>query len=448
MKRLTKEQKYILLGIFLFAIFLLILLETPEHYESYKFDLSSLGDSSKNNSKNGFKETMILDFENGKSTKEDLKNNFTTKSFSGVNDGSICGDSSWSSKLAEFDPTCGNVRYKNEFENSESNLISVNNNKLVLKIGEPKNDDSEILNFLKDQKDSGNNVFPSIRLTSKNTFKNNQQHLFILKAKLPFGKALWPAWWLTGTTDGKQESLNTDWPRNGEIDIIELVNEEKNFKNVLHMCNKCKSRWKKGPKYGQSETKWGKTTECQGEYGGGCFSGEDYNGETVKANGNLFSLDDPSGIFACWWKPGIKEETIDDKKVKILGEIRFYYWKHDDQNLNSNTGPLSNNPNPNEWDNDMMTAVQYWKGEGKENVESCTNQDDEKDCHFNNMKMIFNTTVCGDWAGNTFPEGEQENKYPNCLKYITSSEGSAEIQKQKWEISYIAAFSKDLDNSN
>ena len=61
--------------------------------------------------------------------------------------------------------------------------------------------------------------------------------------------------------------------------------------------------------------------------------------------------------------------------------------------------------------------------------------------------MIFNTTICGDWAGNSFPEGEKD-KFPNCLKYITSDAGAKEIQEQKWEISYVAAFSKDLDNSN
>ena len=211
------------------------------------------------------------------------------------------------------------------------------------------------------------------------------------------------------------------------------------------MCNKCKSRWMKGPKYGQSESKWGKTTECQGEWGtSGCFSGEDYDGETVKGTGNLFDLDDPSGIFACWWKPGIKKETIDDKEVDILGEIKFYYWKHTDEDLNKNMGPLSNNPNPSEWDNDMMTAVQYWKGEGKETQKACTNKDDTTDCNFNNMKMIFNTTICGDWGGNSFPD----NGFPGCLEYITSDEGAKEIQEQKWEISYVAAFSKDLDNSN
>ena len=66
-------------------------------------------------------------------------------------------------------------------------------------------------------------------LTSKNSFHNNKQHLFILKAQLPFGDSLWPAWWLTGTDGGEQSTLNTKWPTNGEIDIIELVNAPEKF---------------------------------------------------------------------------------------------------------------------------------------------------------------------------------------------------------------------------
>lgn len=480
MRRLSQKQKYILVGVFIFAILLLIILDRREHYDNsnIQFNLPfNKINGDKNGDKSGFKDDFILDFSTDGI--DELKNKFTTKSYSGVKDNSNCDKKNWSGKPGEFDPTCGNVAYIDEFEDHSSSsekLISIqeeNNKKyLELKLGEPsdtKNKD-DILNYL-NQKNT-DNVYPSIRLTSNDSFDNEHQHLFILKAKLPFGNSLWPAWWLTGTDDrkdykkddgidrgknrGDQSTLNTKWPTNGEIDIIELVNDKMNFKNVLHMCNKCKSRWKKGPKYNSGKTDWGKVTQCQGEWGtSGCFSGETYNikndkdelpnsnqpedSEMVTGVGNLFHLDDPSGVFACWWNPKGSKETIDSKEVDVLGEIRFYYWKYNENDLNQNNGPLSKNPDPSKWDKDMMTAVQYWKGEGTETQKACKDKGDETDCNFNNLKMVFNTTLCGDWAGNAYAGGKNE-----CINNINKD--TKPILKQKWKIDYIAAFWNNLEN--
>ena len=52
-----------------------------------------------------------------------------------------------------------------------------------------------------------------------------------------------------------------------------------------------------------------------------------------------------------------------------------------------------------------MAGVEYWKtkrekegGSDDKTAKDC----DKATCQFNDMKMIFNTTVCGDWAGNIF----------------------------------------------
>ena len=449
MKELSKTYKYILVGVFIFAILLLIILDRPEHYYNFKIDLPKI-----NSDEEGFSITQngfILDF--SKDGIRELKDKFTTKSYSGVKNKSKCSDKNWSGELGEYDPTCGNVAYIDEFKDDSSSsekLISIENedNKkyLQLKLGEPTKKKDDILNYL-NQKDSGNNVYPSIRLTSHNSFDKHKQHLFVLKAKLPFGNSFWPAWWLTGTDEGVQSTLNTKWPTNSEIDIIELVNEQKNFKNVLHMCKKCKSRWMKGPKYKSGKTDWGKVTQCQGEYmTSGCFSGELYDDndkEMVRGSGHLFNLNDPSGVFACVWNPKGSKETIDGKDVDVLGEIRFYYWKYSDDNLNMNNGPLSKNPNPSKWDKDMMTGVQYWKGEGTETQKACKDNGDETDCNFNNLKMVFNTTLCGDWAGNAYAPGGPDG-VKNCLHYINDDTNKEKILKEKWRIDYVAAFSKLL----
>lgn len=455
MTRLNNKQKILCLSIFLFLLFLLFSLNNNENFKTFTltgFDKNNNDNNSefKYDNENGF----IINFEND--GLEKLVKEFNTKSYSKIEDNSNCDSKSWTGELSENDPTCGNVRYINVIDNNKydenkdsEKLIQVNNKKLELKLGTPKKlvksnkDDKDLFNYLSDEKNKSN-VYPSIRLTSNKKFENTKQHLFILKAKLPFGKAIWPAWWLTGS-DGEQSTINTEWPTNGEIDIIELVNDVKSFKNVLHMCTNCKSRWKRGPKYPENErdSEWGQETECQGEYGtSGCFSGNDYtNNYTVTGDGNVLETE-PSGIFACWWNP-LKTKASDGKE--ILGEINFYYWKYNDKLPNEN-GPLSENPNPSTWKDNLMTTAQYWKeteNRVKETQKACSEKDNKTNCQFNNMRMIFNTTLCGDWAGNAFPGGEGgPPAVKRCLDYLDNNLNSDTIRKQKWEIDYIAAFSK------
>ena len=454
MRRLTQKQKYILVGVFIFAILLLIILDRREHYSDIQFKIPPFGNDggNGNNGNNGgnggnggngnnggnggnggFKDDFILDFSKDGTNIDKLKKEFTTKSYSGITKDGKCSNNPkpWSGELGEYDPTCGNVAYIDEFDDTTSSekLISIEGKHLQLKLGKPthRKTTDEILSYLnQNTSDTNKNVFPSIRLTSTKSFKNDKQHVFVLKAKLPYGRSLWPAWWLTGTDSGDQSTLNTKWPTNGEIDIIELVNEQNQFKNVLHMCKKCNSRWKKG-----LNDKWGKSKDCEGEFNSGCFEGT----ETP--------LKDPSGVFACWWNPETKDATIDDNKVTILGSIQFYYWEYDKGDFDG--GPMSSNPNPTTWDKDMMAGVEYWKTKGEGGSDDKTADCDKATCQFNDMKMIFNTTVCGDWAGNIFdPDDAGDNSVKKCLDYINTSDGSTAIQKQKWDISYIAAFSKSF----
>jgi hypothetical protein len=54
----------------------------------------------------------------------------------------------------------------------------------------------------------------SIRISTTKTYNGG---LFIADfERMPFGCSLWPAYW----------SVGTDWPTNGEIDILEGVNNQ------------------------------------------------------------------------------------------------------------------------------------------------------------------------------------------------------------------------------
>ena len=180
---------------------------------------------------------------------------------------------------------------------------------------------------------------------------------------------------------------------------------------------------------------WGQSKDCQGEYNSGCFGEEKI-------------LTDPSGVFVCYWKPNNNNSstTINDKNVNILGSIKFYYWDYDNTfSEYPNNSPLSSNPDPSLWDDNMISEVEYWKEDSEvEDFEKCLNN--YSNCKFNNMRMIFNTTVCGEWAGNVFDEDNPgPTSMEQCLSYINSEDNKQLITNQKWQISHIAAFSSELN---
>ena len=72
--------------------------------------------------------------------------------------------------------------------------------------------------------------YPSASLNTQR-LKEFQYGLIEMRAKLPHGKGLWPAFWMMGSDFG-----NTPWPNCGEIDIMEAVSDinEENDRRI-HM---------------------------------------------------------------------------------------------------------------------------------------------------------------------------------------------------------------------
>lgn len=79
------------------------------------------------------------------------------------------------------------------------------------------------------KENKGNNRFTSARLISSKSFKYG---IFEMRAKLPFGRGTWPAFWLLAA----KRPLN--WPQDGEIDIMEHVGYDQ---NVVHATIHCKA---------------------------------------------------------------------------------------------------------------------------------------------------------------------------------------------------------------
>ncbi|KAG9089863.1 hypothetical protein FRC07_012239, partial [Ceratobasidium sp. 392] len=68
----------------------------------------------------------------------------------------------------------------------------------------------------------------SIRLQSKKQWTNG---VFVLNLNhMPVGCGTWPAYWMT---------QHVGWPKNGEIDVLEGVNDQIPNRSALHTINNC-----------------------------------------------------------------------------------------------------------------------------------------------------------------------------------------------------------------
>ena len=69
----------------------------------------------------------------------------------------------------------------------------------------------------------------SIRLEGKRRYNRG---LFVLDLDhMPAGAGVWPAWWMTD---------EAHWPNNGEIDIVEGINNQSQAKTALHTNGQCR----------------------------------------------------------------------------------------------------------------------------------------------------------------------------------------------------------------
>jgi len=281
-------------------------------------------------------------------------------------------------------------------------------------------------------------MFDSFRLTTKayyNLNKDNQRILFVFKGKLPSGKGIWPAWWLNGskqdpwtykndetvTTDSDLDTLSgkghfydtqsavngTDWPAAGEVDIIETINGDSLIYNTIHTCPQmCDSEWNSN----------GQIINC---------ANAKKNDPNAGCSGKPYAISSLEGTFACLW-----EKT----------RIKFYYWPAD-FDVKANGGPLNERPDPETWTGDILkNEVHLLETEAECNSElhqdwQCNSCAESNTCTFINMKMIFNATLCGKWAGNNFDASK--NALQNCRSYIMGK-GKNSIDNQFLKIEYVS----------
>ncbi len=320
------------------------------------------------------------------------------------------------------DPTRGDVVYDRKKWVNKDMIKLVNGDGLYL--------------YIKDRKD--NTWFDSVRLTSKayyNLDANNQKILFVFKGKFPSAKGIWPAWWLNGSKQdewlykksGKIENDSgldmysgkghfydtptavnpTDWPGAGEIDIIETINGQNMIHNTIHTCPQmCDSEWNGS----------GVIVNCANAIPGDPNSG---------CSGTPYKVPSIEGTFACVWE---------------RNTITYYYWEPQ-EDVRGTNGPLSKNPLPDTWPaENLKNEVRLLETETEcdpalHEEWQCKSCISSTSCVFSNMKIIFNITLCGKWAGHKFDNSDKS--LDNCKSYIFN-EGRDNINNQFIKIEYVS----------
>ena len=197
-------------------------------------------------------------------------------------------------------------------------------------------------------------------------------------------------------------TFGENWPGEGEIDVLEGVNDQITNKVTLHTAPGCVMS--KDPSTVSSSTL--KTTDC-GKDGG--FVGCGFDTQGSNNYGTSFNQNN-GGVYALEWTNSV---------------IRVFFFPR--QSIPSDIASESPNPDPSTWGQ----PIAAFSGSG------C---DLEK--HFQNHKIVFNTTFCGAWAGASFDEvGECKKTGMTCVDYVKSH--PEKYDEAFWELNGLRVYQQD-----
>ncbi|KAK4896775.1 hypothetical protein LTR27_005369 [Elasticomyces elasticus] len=251
------------------------------------------------------------------------------------------------------DPTNGFVNYQGESASSSQDLINSSSTNVQMRV---------------DSTNQAPNGRASVRITSTKSYNSG---LFILDADhMPTGCGTWPAFWLVGP----------NWPNEGEIDIIEGVNEQATNAMTLHT--------KSGCSITDNNVFSGAivTDNCDVN-----ASGQDKNAgcsiktEDTQSYGSGFN-DNNGGVYATEW---------------TSSAISVYFFPRGSIPSDITSG----SPMPSSWGKPL---AQFQGG--------CDIPD-----FFSEQQIVFDTTFCGDWAGAVWSSGSCASKADTCNAFVADN---------------------------
>ncbi|KAG8957680.1 hypothetical protein FRC00_003644 [Tulasnella sp. 408] len=277
--------------------------------------------------------------------------------------------------MAIEDPTHGRVNYTDQAFAIAQNLTFVSKDTIVMRA-----DSWTTL----DPSGPGRN---SVRIQSKKQYTTN---VVVMDTRhMPEGCATWPAFWTT---------LVDNWPANGEIDIIEGVNDVSPNQSTLHTTSNCTMS-------ATTMTQTGNlvTTDCNWEvnYNSGCGVQVDkspsYGPPFNAAGGGWYAMERTSTHISLW------------------------FWSRNDASVPAEVKNGSGAVSPATWGTPYANFVNN----------SC-----DFGSHFGPENIIINLTLCGDWAGNSaiYPSTCPQT----CVDHVNNDPAS--FKDAYWDIASLRVY--------
>ncbi|OJD38098.1 glycoside hydrolase family 16 protein [Diplodia corticola] len=317
------------------------------------------------------------------------------------------------------DPTHGTVAYQSRQDAASKGLISTTDS--TVRIGV-------------DSTNKVDDVRPSVRIFSNDTY--NHGILLVDVMHMPAGCGTWPALWMLG--DG-------DWPANGEIDILEGANDQAGNYMTLHTssveANACSidavpaSGDDGSGALGYSKTDYtgtvfssncaydadtGDNTGCQIQAPTGTSAVYAGSGKTTNADVPTFgqSLNSAAGgtVAMQWTDDGIKVWFFGRTQAKPADVAAA---------INLGADPPTLAPSNDAWGKPLA----HFSG---------------PDCdwakRFNDMRIVVNIDLCGDWGAATWPSGScpTTTGYDSCENYV--KENPQAFTEAYWEFGAFRWF--------
>lgn len=229
---------------------------------------------------------------------------------------------------------------------------------------------------------------PSIRI--QDTYQFGMGTIVVMDAAhMPVGCGVWPAFW---------SNYGINWPVGGEIDIVEGVHNQVDNLSSLH------------------------TT-------GGCSASND--GSFTGTVGNVDCTSGADGNSGCNISNSNESNNYGDGFNSDGGGV--YVMKMDDSGItmwffprNAIPSDITNEaPNPDSWGTPYANFPSS----------SCSMSD-----HFFSQTAIFDTTLCGDWAGATWESSgcAASTGSGSCEDFVANNGGS--FSNAYWEVNYVKYF--------
>ncbi|THX62044.1 hypothetical protein D6D06_00132 [Aureobasidium pullulans] len=277
-----------------------------------------------------------------------------------------------------YDPTYGHVQYVNETVANRNGYTTTDDDNITISVDTTN------------KWPRGGPGRPAVRLISDNTYTHG---LFILDLNhMPFGCGTWPAFWLLGP----------DWPRNGEIDIIEGVHTSTTNTISMHTDSNCTIA-------GSGQTGLFTSSNCDHAANDNSGCGSVANNTATPNNYGKALSDNNGGVYITEWTSAY---------------VRVWFFPRN----NIPSSVTSGSPNITQFGLPMANF------QGSCNIDS----------HFANHSIIINTDFCGAWAGFTYSNYKEcplttgLNGYDSCVDYVGNNPQA--FLDAYWEINSLKVY--------